>query len=161
MPEFQAMALHRITQKGNPAPLTTLEQADSLIDQLLESSGAEGLAQVHSLERTRLPSGYFDHELLVGADGELGVGLLAMANRHGNFVTVGTLDSRADPAYSLAGHRTEIPGHSEIPINLVRKAFKEFLTTGGSRPTCVDWKDMFEPEPEVRPIYGNGLDTLD
>ncbi len=38
------------------------------------------------------------------------------------------------------GEFTEFPGPCEIPVGLVRRAVKEFLTSGGQRPTCVRWQ---------------------
>ncbi|MFJ9025960.1 Imm1 family immunity protein [Streptomyces sp. NPDC102259] len=35
---------------------------------------------------------------------------------------------------------TEFPEDSEIPIALVRQAVKEFLTSEGKRPTCIQWQ---------------------
>ncbi|RSS57504.1 Imm1 family immunity protein [Streptomyces sp. WAC01280] len=34
----------------------------------------------------------------------------------------------------------ELPEHCKIPADLVRAATKEFIATGGQRPTCVEWK---------------------
>lgn len=43
-------------------------------------------------------------------------------------------------AYCAIGHRREFPDHSEIPVDLVRQAVKEFLISGGQRPECVQWQ---------------------
>jgi hypothetical protein len=132
-------ARYRRDNAKNPAVLGTPEDVDALIDALLESPEDGNLAQLHSLERSLLPSGYPDHELLVGVNGDLQVGVLAFMDYEGNVVTRG-MASRPDVAYSITGARTEFPDNSEIPVDLVRRAVKEFLLAGGQRPTCVPWQ---------------------
>ncbi|WP_406601295.1 Imm1 family immunity protein [Micromonospora yasonensis] len=34
----------------------------------------------------------------------------------------------------------EFPPNSEIPIDLMRRAVKEFCLSGGQRPPCVQWE---------------------
>jgi hypothetical protein len=128
-----------------PELLRTVEDVDAVIDTLLTEPSSpvrENLAQIHSLEREPMPSGYPDHELLVGADRDLQVGLLAFMDADGNVVTSGSPETRTDPAYFIQGQMTEFPAHSEIPLDLVRQAAKEFLTSGGERPTCVGWQPV-------------------
>ncbi|WP_455757959.1 Imm1 family immunity protein [[Kitasatospora] papulosa] len=102
----------------------------------------ENLASIYSLDRGLLPAGTPDHELMVGVDRGLGVGLVTFSDAGGNFVSKGSSDTRIDPVYFQHGHLTEFSEHSEIPIPLVRQAAKEFLTSDGLRPTCVRWQDL-------------------
>ena len=44
------------------------------------------------------------------------------------------------PSYFIVGNAIEFPDRSKIPIDLVRRAVKEFLASGGQRPTCVQWQ---------------------
>ncbi|WP_433043009.1 Imm1 family immunity protein [Dactylosporangium sp. CS-033363] len=37
------------------------------------------------------------------------------------------------------GHAREFPPRCEVPIELVRQAFKEFIAGGGAKPACVQW----------------------
>ncbi|MGW0804744.1 Imm1 family immunity protein [Nonomuraea sp. NPDC002799] len=135
-----AEARYQLEHGNAPALLTTPEEADALIDKLLTGPPLQNLAQIHSLERQRMPSGYPDHELLVGADGDRQVGILAFLDADGNVVTAGSPEFHDQPIYYIQGHPTEFPVHSEISIDLVRQAFKEFLLSGGQRPTCVQWQ---------------------
>ena len=78
---------------------------------------------------------------MVGVNRNLRFGLLAfMDGDVGNIFTVGGPGSDMEMNYYLAGHRMEYPENIEIPVALVREAVKEFLRTGGSIPTCVEWK---------------------
>ncbi|MFJ2779443.1 Imm1 family immunity protein [Kitasatospora sp. NPDC087315] len=84
-----------------------------------------------------------DHDFQVGVDKELQVGVLLFIDRSGNFVTAGPPESRNAPEYYLAGHWTKFPDQTEISIDLARAAVKEFLASGGQRPTCVSWKNQY------------------
>jgi len=133
-------ARYRSENVEDPALLTSTRAVDELIDLLLTGPEYENLAQVHSRQRSLMPSGDFDHELLVGVNRDLNLGVLAFMDAEGNVVTQGAPDTRKEPVYWIIGNRTEFPDHSEIPIPLVRQAVKEFLESGGMRPTCVEWQ---------------------
>ncbi|WP_415952084.1 Imm1 family immunity protein [Streptomyces sp. KLOTTS4A1] len=91
-----------------------------------------------------MESGFPDHELLVGVDSVRQVGVLGFMDERGNFVSHNPSGNAGDVTYFAVGNPTDFPGRSEISIRLVRDAVKEFLSSGGARPTCVRWK-----EPEV------------
>lgn len=122
-------------------PLILLDAADvdAMFDALPTGRHDRACASVHALDRPRLPSGYFDHQLYVGVDRVAGVGVLSLADE-GNLATKGALD-RGVVEYMLLGHAKEFMPGSEIPLPLVRRAVKEFLANGGRLPTCVDWQD--------------------
>ncbi|MFD5891271.1 Imm1 family immunity protein [Streptomyces sp. NPDC060334] len=137
--QARAEVTYRMDHGERPALIIhTHEEVDALIDELLNGPIYENLAQIHSLERESMPSGFPDHELLVGVDRNLQVGILAYLDSDGSVVTLGTLDR--SPAYYIQGHMTEFPANSEIPIDLVRQGVKEFLSSEGWRPTCVEWQ---------------------
>lgn len=125
-----------------PKLINTSADVDGLIDALLNGPAYHTMAELHSLEREKLPSGFFDHQLLVGVDAALQVGAVSFMDESGNYVTAGDSESREDPVYHFVGRVTEFPERSEIPIKLVRQAVKEFVSSGGRRPECVAWKRM-------------------
>ncbi|WBB53840.1 Imm1 family immunity protein [Verrucosispora sp. WMMD573] len=58
----------------------------------------------------------------------------------------GTLDQPADLAYNFGGSRTDAYDNSAIPVATARQAVREFFTTNGQRPTCLDWQTpSYEP----------------
>jgi hypothetical protein len=133
-------AYYRREHGKEPILLSSLEDVDALIDELLTGPVHENMATLYSLDRPLMPSGQADHQLLVGVDRELRVGLVGFMDAGGNVITVGPPDGRLEVVYYCTGEITEFPGPSEIPIDLVRRATKEFLTSGGQRPTCVRWQ---------------------
>ncbi|GAB1644278.1 Imm1 family immunity protein [Krasilnikovia sp. MM14-A1259] len=139
MTNLGAEARYRLDHVEVPLRLSGPGDVDALIDSLLEGPDDQNLAQLHSLDRTLLPSGDFDHELLVGADRALGVGALAFMDE-GNWTTLGPEGGRTEVNYFIMGHLTEFPERSDISIDLLRRAVKEFVLSGGKRPTCVDWQ---------------------
>ncbi|MFF9675781.1 Imm1 family immunity protein [Streptomyces eurythermus] len=135
-------AYYRHEHGENPALLQSPRDVDVLIDTLLASGPSENLASLHSLERPLMPAGFPDHELLVGANGDLQLGVLAFTDEK-VMVSFDPLAGRPEVCYSIMGSATEFPSCSEIPISLVRQAVKEFLLSGGRQPTCIEWQ---EPE---------------
>ena len=139
--QHRVEARYRREHGEAPVILSTSEDVEALIDALLTGPSYHNLAQLHSLDRPRLPSGYPDHELLVGVNRDLPVGVLAfMDAESGNVVTLDSSEGRGEVPYLIMGQLTEFPDHSEVPIELVRQAVKEFLATGGKRPSCVQWQ---------------------
>ncbi|MEU4095585.1 Imm1 family immunity protein [Streptomyces sp. NPDC026673] len=122
-----------------PALLASANDVDSFIDALLNGRHDRSCAVVYSLDRPTLPSGYWDHELAVGVDRVAQVGALTLAD-DGNFVSKGSID-RGIVEYMLLGHVREFMAGSEIPIELVRRAVKEFLGSGGRIPACIEWQE--------------------
>ncbi|MET8824951.1 Imm1 family immunity protein [Streptomyces sp. NPDC004610] len=118
-------------------------EVDSLIDALLSGPESENMAEVHSMDRSLLASGFPDHEFLIGVDRELQVGVLGFMDKTGNLVSLADSEGRGRVSYFIVGEGNEFPDRSEVPIALVRQAVKEFLASGGQRPTCVQWQ---EPE---------------
>ncbi|WP_328786031.1 Imm1 family immunity protein (plasmid) [Streptomyces canus] len=140
MTEWRAEAYYQKGHAENRPLIHSEGDIDALIDALLEAPPFHNAAELHSLNRQLLPSGFPDHELLVGVDKKLQVGALEFMDQDGNVVTLGTSGGRGEVSYFIAGNMTEFPERSEIPIELVRRAVKEFLTSGGQRPTCVQWQ---------------------
>ncbi|MGA4858295.1 MULTISPECIES: Imm1 family immunity protein [Streptomyces] len=144
MNNARVKAFYSQQHADNPALLGTERDVDSLIDVLLNGPAWENAAELHSLERDLLPSGFPDHELLVGVNRERRVGVVSYMGEK-NFVSLGSyVGAGGDVAYFIAGNPTEFPLSSEIPIECVRGAVKEFLSSGGARPRCIQWQ-----EPEV------------
>ncbi|WP_329571968.1 Imm1 family immunity protein [Streptomyces sp. NBC_01361] len=132
-------AYYRNEHGDAPVLLRSPEDVDNLIDELLASDCSENMAVLHSLDRPLMPAGFPDHELMVGANGELQVGVLAFMD-DGNFVSLGPADGRGEVSYSIMGNMTEFPEGSEIPILFVRQAVKEFLSSSGKHPVSVEWQ---------------------
>ncbi|MCG6498838.1 Imm1 family immunity protein [Kitasatospora sp. A2-31] len=125
----------------SPAIITTVEGVDELIDDLLAGEDTfSTLAEAYSLDRGPSPSGYPGHQLLVGVKKSLNLGIVSYMDEDGNVSSVGSPETRVKPTYHFMWHMTEFFDHSEVPIPLVRQAVKEFLLSGGRRPSCVEWQ---------------------
>ncbi|WP_158101836.1 Imm1 family immunity protein [Streptomyces swartbergensis] len=138
----KVQAYYRREHGDNPVLLQGPSDVDALIDALLAGGPSENLASLHSMERPLMPAGVPDHELLVGVDAGPQVGVLAFMD-DGNYASLDPSKGRGEVSYSIMGNATEFPENSEISIALVRQAVNEFLSSGGQRPTCVQWQ---EPE---------------
>lgn len=91
------------------------------------------------MERSKLPSGFFDHELAVGVDRTNQMGVVTLRVGDDNFASQGSVD-RGILEYMLMGHVREFMPNSEISIGDIREVVKEFLLNGGKMPTCIEWQ---------------------
>ncbi|MFF3408797.1 Imm1 family immunity protein [Streptomyces sp. NPDC002742] len=134
-------ARYRPADMRNPVLLSTSDDVDSVIDALLTGPALHDAVHILSRARPRTPAGFPEHEMYAGVSRELQVGALALtAPEVGHVASVGVSEARSGVAYHAAGHWTEFPDDSEIPISLVREAVKEFLHSGGRVPNCIEWK---------------------
>ncbi|MEU6015478.1 Imm1 family immunity protein [Streptomyces sp. NPDC047515] len=145
MTHNRVQAYYCVQHAYEPLVVRTPEDVDALIDALATGPEFENSAVLHSSERELLPSGFPDHEFRIGADGKRQVGVLGFMDEK-NFVSLGSSGSNhgGEVTYFVAENSTEFPATAEIPLALVRQAAKEFLSSGGRRPTCVPWQ-----EPEI------------
>lgn len=81
-----------------------------------------------------------DHELLVAVNNEDGkAGGLRYLGEAGSFFARGERSQHEEVTYSYMGSDREFPRESELPIEVLRAAAKEFLESGGDRPDSVEW----------------------
>jgi hypothetical protein len=139
--EFKAQAYYRQQHADEPAVICSPEDVDTLIDSLAFGAEFESMAVLQSLQRETLPSGFPDHEFLVGVNRERQAGVVSFIDDK-NYVSISPSVARSEEVvYHIAGNPTEFPAAAEIPLPLVREAVKEFLLSGGQRPTCVEWQE--------------------
>ncbi|MFF6993296.1 Imm1 family immunity protein [Streptomyces sp. NPDC010273] len=119
---------------------SSAKDVNALIDSFLAAPAFHNMAELHSLDRQLLPSGFPDRELLVGLDKDRQVGVLEFMDAEGGVVSLGAPNGRGEVFYFIVGNPTEFPDRSDIPIKLVCQAVKEFLTSEGRRPGCVEWQ---------------------
>jgi hypothetical protein len=142
MTQHRLQAYYLAEHGQNPAILATPEDVDALIETLRTDPAVDDVANLYPLSQPLLSDGLPGRQLRVGIDGYLGVGVLSFGDAEtGLLVSVGSPGSRKGVAYTMVGHRTEFPDHSEVPIDLVRRAVQEFLANGGERPTCIQWQE--------------------
>ncbi|HEX6681597.1 MAG TPA: Imm1 family immunity protein [Candidatus Limnocylindrales bacterium] len=70
--------------------------------------------------------------------------MLRYHSADGEFVSFAPWDADSEElvvAYNLMGTADEFPPASEIPLDHVRHAVKEFLASGGQRPQSVQWQE--------------------
>ncbi|MFF2146239.1 Imm1 family immunity protein [Kitasatospora sp. NPDC058190] len=135
----RAQAQYTREHSEQPVAMTSAEDVDHLVDELLAGPEDHNLAEIHSLERELTWAGYPDHQFLVGVNRDLGVGVVSFMDESGNYASTGSPDARPEPDYYSMMQKTVFPDGSEIPVDLVRSAVKEFVLSGGQRPSCIEW----------------------
>jgi hypothetical protein len=136
-------AIYRDEHVENPKILTTPEEVDEIINILLESDPGETSVDMYSLDRPSLASGFRTHKLVAGVRSDRNSGVLSSMDGdcdEPNVVSIGNRELGGGPVYySLLGHGEDFPLFAEISIEKVREAVKEFVSSGGKRPLCVEW----------------------
>jgi hypothetical protein len=135
-------AQYRPDHGAAPLLLSTAEDIDVLVDRLLGEDFDHTMAALYLVERPPLPSGVPDHEMYLAVDPALKVGALMFMDGTGNWASRGSSDGRTEIHYALMGNDTQFPPYADIPLDLVGRAAKEFLDSGGQRPTCVAWQPV-------------------
>jgi hypothetical protein len=143
--DFRVHAYYNRQHADKLAVISTPEDVDSLIEALTFGPEFENMATLYSLQREFLSAGVPDHEFLVGINRERSVGIVSYVE-DANYLSLGSSKSgNEEVEYYIDDNVREFPASAEIPIPLAREAVKEFLLSGGQRPTCVTW----QKEPEI------------
>lgn len=120
-----------------PVVVTTADEVDALIDRVRSESPQQApiLMDVH------LSGDPYSQGLDVGVSDDRGV--VRYSGRdwpRGTVSTSGKISDGEERPYFYMGHCREFPANAEVSLNLIRAAVKEFLATGGARPTCIHWQ---------------------
>ncbi|KAB2587623.1 Imm1 family immunity protein [Streptomyces arboris] len=141
-----------------PRVLFTPADVDDMIDALLRSDGSGDSVEMFSLDRPIVgPLDMPDHRLFAGVRKDRNAGVLDSGDGtceisdarsvsksvkgSASAVTFATATEGDVVVYSQNGSPFEFLISSEISIEKVREAVKEFVATGGKRPSCVEWVD--------------------
>jgi hypothetical protein len=136
-------AYYRHEHNRNPVILTSNEDVDQLIDALLGETFHHTMAALYVRERPKTDQGLPDHNFRIGIDPERKLGSLKFAGTvdgtTGVWYAAGQTPQHDEVFYEYAGHPEDFPLDSEVSLDLIRAAVKEFLATGGDRPASVEW----------------------
>ncbi|WP_306328875.1 Imm1 family immunity protein [Streptomyces venezuelae] len=141
--EVEARAYYKSEHTSAWQEIAAPEDVDHVIDFLLSSEKEyHSAAMFRSTKRQTLPSGHPDHEFIVGVNSDSQMGAITFSYDDRNFATVGASESVDELFYQVAGHEAFFPENAEIHIDLIRKAVKEFVFSGGELPTCITWQSV-------------------
>ncbi|SDC51258.1 Imm1 family immunity protein [Actinokineospora iranica] len=123
--------------EDDPIVVTTEAEVDALIDRVKAESPSDApiLMQIHPADGSK-------QEFAVGIRGDVGV--LYFTGRewpHGVYSVGEGAYTHDELAYFFADQWTGFPSNAEIPLDDIRRAFKEHLVTDGARPTNIRWQD--------------------
>lgn len=123
-----------------PLRIQTPGDVDRLIDGLLAEDYCNSVAALY-VEGRLNAAGVPDHELLVAINNEGGdVGALRYMGADGTYYSQGQAGGDREVTYYYTGSDREFPANSEIPVDDIFQALKNFLASGGKRPESVEWQ---------------------
>jgi hypothetical protein len=131
-------------QNDEPTIVTSADDLDALVDALLNAGPQHSVAALCVRERPLSEAGLLDDEFEIAVDAAAKVGGVRYAGSHGHESGVWYAVGQSGPEplmYVHAGNESLFPADSELPLDVVRAAAKEFLATGGDRPASVDWRE--------------------
>jgi hypothetical protein len=141
---YTVRAFFKHSHGADPVILSSDEDVDALVDAVLAEEFGNSVAALYVAERPKTERDMPDHELRVAFNSEAGVGGLRYAGRHedraGVWYASGKTSERDEVFYYYMGHDEGWPQDSEVPIEDVRAAVKEFLESVGGRPATAEWK---------------------
>lgn len=146
---YSVEAYYRHEHGDAPVVVHTPEQMDELIAALLNEPFDNSEAALYVRERPANERGYPDHEFRIAVDSEDKVGGLRYMGGGGTYFSKGALSKHEEISYCHMGSAHDYPRDSEISLDAVRQAAREFLTSGGERPTNVEWQDAWAFESEA------------
>ncbi|MDX6241509.1 MAG: hypothetical protein QOG10_6333 [Kribbellaceae bacterium] len=123
-----------------PVRISTPEQIDQFIDALMREPFENSVAAMYVDGRTN-DKGYTDHELLLAVNERDQVGALRYLGDNGSFYATGEMSRYDEVTYYYMGSDRGFPRDSDVPIDAIRQAAKDFLTYGGERPPSMRWSD--------------------
>ena len=126
--------------------LRTTEDADALVDALLQQPFANSVAALYSATRPKASSGLPDHELRIAIDVKAEVGGIRYAGGETSDVTYvrGSVSQREEMFYLYMTHDEGWPQDSAVSFDQVRQAVREFIEGNGVRPTGFEWTEWPE-----------------
>jgi hypothetical protein len=136
------------TNADEPILIETPEDVDALIDAVLAEPFANSIVTLYSTARPLMESGVPDHEMRVAIHAEAKVGGIRYAGDdgtdEGSWYVPGAVSPREEVFYYYCGHDQGWPTDSEVSIEQVRRAVREFVEGSGARPGSFEWREWPE-----------------
>ncbi|CRK56026.1 hypothetical protein [Alloactinosynnema sp. L-07] len=125
----------------SPVMVATEDEVDAFIDKVVAQSpmAAPILMDLH------LSGDPYAQGLDVGVVAERGLIRYAGRDWPLGVVSTGEASAGGNPVpYFYMGHWREFPSNAEISLATIKAAIKEFMSTNGVRPICVQWQEVDE-----------------
>jgi hypothetical protein len=138
-------AFFRHEHDENPVVLTSADDADGLVDALLAETFDYSVATLYADGRP-LMAGLPDHEMRIAINAKSEVGGIRYAGGDDQDVKYvpGAVSEREEMFYVYATNGEAWPKDSEVTIEQVRRAVKEFIEGNGARPASFEWREWPE-----------------
>lgn len=126
--------------REEPTAVETVTDLDALLDRMAADHASRPGPVPPMVELSR-PDPWVDGWVIVrlGLNGDRG--FLAHADAAGSFITTSGGTPDGDPlVYDHMGHVREFPSDAEVPLEDLRTAARDLITTDGDRSAAVTWR---------------------
>ncbi|MEV8374777.1 Imm1 family immunity protein [Kribbella sp. NPDC056861] len=125
--------------------LSSAADVDALVDAVLAQPFENSVIALYSNDRALTEQGYPDHELRIALYAEAKVGGIRYAGSDGTtrgvWFVPGAPSERDETFYYYQGHDEGWPQDSEVSIDQLRQAVREFVEGNGTRPAGFEWTE--------------------
>jgi hypothetical protein len=126
--------------RGHGADPLTVATVDG-VDELLARVRAESPERAPILMEVHIAGDPYTQGLDVGVNGDRGVLRYSGRDWPEGIYSRGRGTAEGEPLrYFYMDTETEFPANAEITLDTIRQAIREFLTSDGARPNCVEWR---------------------
>jgi hypothetical protein len=122
--------------------LRTDDDIDAFLTELLNAGPDYQSAAVYAIDEATDEDPA--HELVIGVDQATALGAVRYAGDEGEWFSRGERINPDGVRYLYYGTAHEFPADSEVPLDQVRQALRELLSSEGGRPESVTWQGPTE-----------------
>jgi hypothetical protein len=120
-----------------PITVRTVDDVDTLFDRMVADAADFDVPPLSELSRHDADGWVVAY---VGVNPKHDRGIVTHSDATGSVISFSGLGSAGSVTYDYMGSLRELPASAEIPLDEVRQAMREFVTTNGTRPISVSWR---------------------
>jgi hypothetical protein len=144
---YTADAFFRNDDGSRGYRVTSREDVDRLIDDMLADPSNPVLAMVYLRDRPEMAKGGPDHQIAVGVNKDAKFGSILLTVDGETWRTQGETD-QDEVFYNYYGNDEDFPTDSTIGLDTLRMAVHEILVSGVTKAESVEWAEYVRSEDQ-------------
>lgn len=124
-------------EHGQQLALANADDVDRLLDQMAADAAKHDVPVMAEAAR-RDADGWGILQFGLGP----AAGFVGFMGPSGSAISSNGQAPADEVVYDYMGHQRDVPAAAEVPPEDVRQAVREFVRTGGERPSGITWRDL-------------------